>query len=100
MKIELSSAAVQDLRDIWRGFAENSTLTLADEKIALLQKKLTLLSRFPAAGRQREELLVGMRSLPTAEFVIFYQILDTKVQIVRVLNGRRDIDRICKEGDP
>jgi toxin ParE1/3/4 len=100
MKIELSPAAVQDLRDIWRGFAENSTLNLADKKIAILQNKLTLLSQFPAAGRQREELMLGMRSLPALEFVIFYQIFDTKVQIVRILNGRRDIDQIFQKRDP
>jgi toxin ParE1/3/4 len=96
-KIQLSPAAVQDLRDIWRGLAEYTTLTVADEKVARLQSKLILLSQFPESGRRREELAVGMRSLPASEFVIFYRILDGSIQIVRILNGRRDIDGIFQE---
>jgi toxin ParE1/3/4 len=93
-RIQFSPAARQDLRDIWRGLAEHSTLTLADAKTLVLQEKLLMLSRFPEAGRRREDLVTGMRSFPAAEFVIFYQIFDDSIQIIRILNGRRDIQGI------
>jgi toxin ParE1/3/4 len=95
--IQISPAALQDLRDIWRGFAEYGTLTLADAKTAMLQEKLVMLSQFPESGRRREDLAIGMRSLPATEFVIFYRIADDSVQIVRIVNGRRDIERIFQE---
>jgi toxin ParE1/3/4 len=98
-RIRLSIAAGQDLRDIWRGFAEYSTLTVADEKVAVVQRKFALLSQFPESGRRREELMTGMRSLSAEEFVIFYCILDTDIQIVRIINGRRDIAGIFQEDD-
>jgi plasmid stabilization system protein ParE len=61
-RVEFAPAALQDLRDIWRGLAEYVTLTLADAKIEMLQNKLMMLSQFPESGRRREELAIGMRS--------------------------------------
>jgi toxin ParE1/3/4 len=96
-RVQFAPAALQDLRDIWRGLAEYGTLTLADAKIAMLQDKLMLLSQFPESGRRREELAIGMRSFPAVEFVIFYRVFDDYIQIVRILSGRRDIESIFKE---
>ncbi len=93
-RVQFSLAALQDLRDIWRGLAEYGTLTLADTKIAMLQNKLVMLSQFPESGRRREELAMGMRSFPAVEFVIFYRVFADYIQIVKVLNGRRDIESI------
>jgi toxin ParE1/3/4 len=96
-RVQFAPAALQDLRDIWRGLAECSTLTLADGKMTMLQDKLMMLSQFPESGRRREELAIGMRSFPAIEFVIFYRVFDDYIQIVRILNGRRDIESIFKE---
>jgi toxin ParE1/3/4 len=85
-RIRLSIEAGQDLRDIWRGFAEYSTLTVADEKVAILQNKFVLLSQFPEPGRRREELMTGMRSLSAEEFVIFYCIIDTDIQSNKIMD--------------
>jgi toxin ParE1/3/4 len=65
--------------------------------MAMLQNKLMLLSQFPESGRRREELAIGMRSFPAVEFVIFYRVFDDYIQIVKILNGRRDIEGIFKE---
>jgi toxin ParE1/3/4 len=96
-RVQFAPAALQDLRDIWRGLAEYSTLTLVDGKMTMLQNKLILLSQFPESGRRREELAIGMRSFPAVEFVIFYRVFGDYIQIVRILNGRRDIESIFKE---
>jgi toxin ParE1/3/4 len=95
--VQFAPAALQDLRDIWRGLAEYGTLTLADAKMAMLQNKLMLLSQFPESGRRREELAIGMRSFPAVEFVIFYRVFDDYIQVVKILNGRRDIESIFKD---
>jgi plasmid stabilization system protein ParE len=42
-------------------------------------------------------LAIGMRSFPAVEFVIFYRVFDNYIQIVRILNGRRDIESIFKD---
>jgi toxin ParE1/3/4 len=98
-QIRLSESAKQDLRDIWRGLAEYSGLSFADSILAKIESKFRLLAQFPNSGRSRDELLVALRSYPAGDFVIFYRILDTTVEVVRVLHGRRDIDVIFDESE-
>ncbi len=99
VQIRFGEIAKQDLRDIWRGLAEYSGLAFADSTLANIESKFRLLVKFPSSGRVRSELLAGLRSYPAGDFVIFYQILETTVEIVRVLHGRRDIDVIFDESE-
>jgi toxin ParE1/3/4 len=98
-QIQFAEIAKQDLRDIWRGLAEYSGLDFADRTLANIESKFRLLAQFPSFGRSRDELLVGLRSYPAGDFVIFYRILETTVEVVRVLHGRRDIDIIFDESE-
>jgi toxin ParE1/3/4 len=43
-------------------------------------------------GRVRDELLPGLRSFAMPPYVIFYEVIDDGVAIVRVLHGARDAD--------
>ena len=96
-QIYFSEVAKQDLRDIWRGLAEYSGLDFADRTLANIESKFRLLSKFPSSGRMRDELLVGLRSYAAGDFVIFYRILETTVEVVRILHGHRDLDAIFDE---
>ena len=46
------------------------------------------------AGRPRDELRIGMRSVLVHPYVIFFRTTDLSVEIVRILHQRRDIDTI------
>jgi toxin ParE1/3/4 len=96
-QIQFADIAKQDLRDIWSGLAEYSGLDFADRMLANIESKFRLLAQFPNSGRSRDELLAGLRSYPAGDFVIFYRILETTVEVVRVLHGRRDIGVIFDE---
>ena len=96
-QIQVAEISKQDLRDIWRGLAEYSGLDFADSTLAKIESKFRLLAQFPSSGRSRDELLVGLRSYPAGDFVIFYRILETIVEVVRILHGRRAIDVIFDE---
>ena len=98
-QIRFSEVAKQDLRDIWRGSAEYSGLDFADRTLANIESKFRLLAQFPRSGRVRDELLAGLRSYAAGDFVIFYRILETTIEVVRVLHGRRDIDTIFDESE-
>ena len=41
-QIRLTQQAKQDLRDIWRGFAEFSGLKIADDRLKIIQQKFKL----------------------------------------------------------
>lgn len=96
-RIELTDAAKQDLRDIWRGLAEYGQLSIADEALRGIESKFELLCQFPGAGRSRNEFFPGLRSYPSDDFVIFYRFSSPFVEIIRVLHGRRDLPAIFQE---
>jgi toxin ParE1/3/4 len=50
------------------------------------------LSHFPFIGRERSSLARGLRSIVANIHVIFYTVERERIVIVRVLDGRRDID--------
>jgi toxin ParE1/3/4 len=53
-----------------------------------------LLEAYPLGGRARDELRTGLRSFTARPHVVFYRLTGDTSQIVRVLDGRRDIDAI------
>jgi toxin ParE1/3/4 len=50
------------------------------------------LAQNPLAGRAREDLVPTIRSFPVGSYVIFHLPLSDGIEVVRVLNGRQDID--------
>jgi len=49
---------------------------------------------FPLAGRSRDEIRAGLRSLTASPQVVFYRLKNDRPEIVRVLDGRQDIEEI------
>ena len=64
----------------------------ADAFIDSIDRKLHELADSPHIGRSRAELLAGLSSFPFGRYIIFYLIIPGGIEIVRVLNGARDID--------
>jgi toxin ParE1/3/4 len=103
LDVQLSAAADQDLKDIWRGLAEYR-LELADQRIDQVVQKFELLSQYPLAGRQRDDILPALRSFPVDRLLILYQIRQDRdreiVEIVRVIDGRRNLKRLFNPEEP
>ena len=103
LDIQLSAAADQDLKDIWRGLAEYR-LELADQKIDQIVQKFELLSQYPFAGRQRDDILPTLRSFPVDRLLILYQVRQDRdreiIEIVRVTDGRQDLNRLFNPKEP
>jgi toxin ParE1/3/4 len=57
-------------------------------------EQFRMLADWPGAGPARAELRVGLRSLPFGNYVIFYRPTGDGVEIVRVLDGHRDLGRL------
>jgi len=94
MKVNFAEQAETDLLDIGRYIA-------ADNVEAALQfiNKIEdvcheTIGRHPAIGRQRDDLIVGLRVLPFKKYLIFYRLQNEALQIVRVLHGSRDIEQV------
>ena len=53
---------------------------------------IALIEDHPFAGRARNEVRGGLRSFAAKPHVIFYRVVDDTPEIVRVLDGRQDIE--------
>ena len=51
-----------------------------------------MLAQTPQAGRARGDLAPSLRSFPVGRYIIFYTPVSDGVEVVRVMNGRQDID--------
>jgi len=59
-----------------------------------IAKVVATIDEFPLAGRSRDDVRVGLRSLSAGSQIVFYRLKSDRPEIVRVLDGRRDIDEI------
>jgi len=88
-----SPQAEEDLAEIWIFVAENN-LEAADRLLDRINEKARSLLQFPEMGRDRSDLAPSLRSIPEGNYMIFYRIAGDDIEIVRVLHGARDIERI------
>ena len=87
----LSRQAERDLEDIWVYLTQKDEL-LADKQIAQILDRLPMLARFSNMGKQRDDLMVGLRSFPVSQYTIFYNKIADGIEVVRILHRARDID--------
>ena len=93
LAIRRSAAARSDLREIWRYIAEDNP-PAADHVIDEIERVCHLIAAHPRMGREREEILPGLRSFAVMSWVIFYRIDDRFLDIMRVVHGARDLDNV------
>jgi toxin ParE1/3/4 len=91
-RYRLSQRAERDLEDIWLYIAQNDELA-ADLMVGKIIDKFPMLAKFPGAGRQRDELMAGIRSFPVKPYIIFYGLSQGVVEIVRILHQSRDVEQ-------
>lgn len=85
----ITQAAYADLMEIWAYLFEHSS-QMADRIVDEITDKYDLLCISPLIGRDRSELGANYRSLSIGNYIIFYRVLETKLEISRILHGSRD----------
>ena len=60
----------------------------------MLYETMQKLAQFPLVGKERAEILEGLRSFPVNNYVIFYRSVDNGIEVIRVLHGARDIESL------
>ncbi len=81
---------------MWDHIAEDS-IEQANRWFDKLGDKFKLIATLPLMGRARHELAADLRSFPFGRNVIFYEQIDDRIDIVRVLHSARDIDAVFGE---
>lgn len=90
---KLSSDADHDMNDIFDYSIEEFGRKQAFDYAAKLHALFLKLTEQPEIGRRRNEIKIGLRSIPVGEHIVFYRILKNKIRILRVLHGRKDVPR-------
>ncbi len=84
-------AAMHDLADIFEYIARDNE-PAALKTLERLFHNAELLAESPELGRRRDEdLRDGVRSFPVGNYTLFYRISGGGIEILRVLQGSRDL---------
>ena len=95
--------ARQDLVDVFRHYAREAGMRVADKFLDEAEAAFARLAAMPGIGTPYEHenpALSGLRFLPLSRFrkyIVFYRPVDEGVEIVRVLHGARDVYGILAE---
>ena len=89
-KILRSPEAQEDLLSIWQFGADEWSPDRADEHLRDIEDMCDRLRVHPELGRKRDELIVGLYSIPITPHVLFYRQSPKAIIIVRVLHEELD----------
>ncbi len=92
-RLRYSRESKQDLKQIARFIALDKPLA-AEQWIAKLKEKCRLLAKNPALGDNRPELGERIRSSYVGSYAIYFRQAEGFVEIVRVIRGDRDTERL------
>ncbi len=84
--------ADEDLIDIWASIAGDNP-NAADRVLDAIEARWQQLAHHPYSGMARNDIAPNIRHLVVGQYLTLYRISDECVEVVRVLNGRRKIDR-------
>ncbi|MCA1950117.1 MAG: type II toxin-antitoxin system RelE/ParE family toxin [Treponema sp.] len=97
-KIVWSQDASDDLFDIVSYIKEKSGTTIAYEIYQRIINHVEKIDLFPESGRVVPELIsigiLDIREIIEAPWRIFYRVTESEIQIISVIDGRRNIEEI------
>jgi toxin ParE1/3/4 len=94
-----SPEALDDVDHLWDYHAHVAGPATADKIIREIAKVVQAIEDFPSAGRARDEIRAGLRSLAAAPQIVFYRLNNERPEVVRVLDGRQDIETIFADDE-
>src|SRR5665213_3968706 len=94
-----SPEADSDLLTIWAWGATHFSSDIADAYLRDIQHAAQNLTDFPRSGVERDQLVPGMRSVVVFPSVLFYRIGAQSIDIVRIVDGRRNLAALFSKSD-
>ncbi len=90
--------ASRDLNEIADYFVQTN-LEVGEHFFREFNRKCQQLAAFPNGGKSYGEIRTNLRGLSFEGYIIFYRLLDDGVEILRVVNGRRNLPSIFKDSN-
>jgi toxin ParE1/3/4 len=92
-----TSRAEQDLVEIWCEIAKRDERA-ADRVLELIKRRCEVWLQFRYGGEAYPAFGHDMRWFPAGHYVIFYRPDNDGIQVVRVVDGRRNLETAFFEG--
>ncbi len=90
----LSPEAILGLEEIWFYIAQDNPVR-ADSFIDEIRTVcFSVIGSTPSIGRERPDLLPGIRSFPFKNYLILYREREDSIDIAQIVHGARDTERI------
>lgn len=90
LRLTVTPKAESDLTDIWMYSCEEWGVDQADSYLEQLEAGMNQLINHPSLGTDYAHVFPGYRRLQVAHHVVFYQVLEPEVLVVRVLHEEMD----------
>lgn len=90
LKLSITPKAESDLTDIWLYTSEEWGADQADHYLDQLEVGMKQLMSHPLLGADYVHVLAGYRRLQVEHHLVFYQVLELEVLVVRVLHEDMD----------
>lgn len=84
--------ADEDLINIWTSIASDNP-GAADRILDAIERRWQQLAQHPQSGMAREDIAPGIRHLIVGQYLTLYRLSGEGIEIVRVLHGRRRMER-------
>ena len=93
-QFRLTKTATNDIEEIADFIAQQSGLQQSETFLSKLDSKFTNIVAFPQIGRNRNEILPNLRSIPLDKYLILYLPIGEDIEILRVVSGYRDLAKL------
>ncbi len=90
---QLTEQAEADLDEVWAVIAAEN-LTAANRMINAILSASRVHSSYPGLGQARDDLHPGIRCFAVSPYVVYYQPVESSIEILRILHGARDVESI------
>jgi len=94
----ISPAASQDLDEISDYFVSRS-VEAGERFVNGFEQKCKNLVNFPNMGRSYANVEPSLRGVPLEGYIILYRVIEHGIEIVRVVNGYRDLESLFSDSD-
>jgi len=96
MRISFSENADADIQEIYEYLCYNFNSRIADEKVNGIYKSIKYLADNPFMGRSVDGHDQNLRQLCSPPNIILYDVTDTAVEILHVVDGRMNYKKKLK----
>lgn len=96
-QFRLTQPAMRDIQEITDYLAQKSGFSQSETFIQKMNAQFARIVQFPRSGKPRNDLLPGSRMVSIDRYLIFYISIGEDIEILRVVNGYRDLSALFPE---